>query len=107
MDPLVSLGDIDTGFFALNLSGMAVLGAVTGYAAKKVAKLVALLVGAQTAFLALLERQGLISVDWTRLSSAVEKTTSPESFDFVNTLVSTGTLGAGFAGGFALGFKRA
>ena len=106
MDPLVSLGDIDTGFFAVNLSGMALIGAITGYAAKKVVKLVALLVGAQVAFLAFLERQGIVAVDWTQLSNAVEKSTDPESFEFVNALISTGALGAGFAGGFAVGFKK-
>lgn len=102
-------GSLDGGNLALTGGAGAGVGGITGYAVKKVAKVIAILFGAQAAFLAYLQRQGIVSVDWTAFSQLAEKNTTT-AVDATNSLVSTaagtGALGAGFTGGFAFGFHR-
>lgn len=93
----------------LEVGSGGVLGFITGLLAKKVTKLVALLVGGLLVFAKWLEGQGVISVDWARVtgglidigSAAAE--TAPTLFQRI---VSTLGLTGGFVAGFALGFKR-
>ncbi|MDY6770375.1 MAG: FUN14 domain-containing protein [Candidatus Nanohaloarchaea archaeon] len=98
---------IDTGFFALNVSGAALVGAATGYASKRILQLITLLVGTQLIFLASLEYTGVITVDWQRVAGAVEFGASWLQSMGVRVLISTGLMGGGFAAGFAYGFYRA
>lgn len=93
----------------------ALVGALVGFAAKKMAKLAALVMGLQLALVKVLESRGLIAVDWTELQDAVDAGTdavvgtgaggagTPE---WVATLLSTLSVSAGFTGGFLLGFRR-
>jgi uncharacterized membrane protein (Fun14 family) len=84
----------------------AVIGGVTGFAAKKVAKLIAVIVGLELALFKFLEPRGVLSVDWSKLSAGFLKTSqaaqanSPPSW--VSIVVSTLSI----SGGFMLGFKK-
>lgn len=101
---------------AINPSGLgleigsgAVLGYISGLLAKKMTKIVAILVGGLLLFAKWLEGQGVISVDWTAVSGGLVDVGSaaagaaPTLFERV---VSTLGLGGGFSVGFFLGFKR-
>lgn len=93
----------------LELGSGAVLGFLTGLLAKKVTKLIALLVGGFMLFLKWLEGQGAIDVDWSAVTAGLVSVgseaaeTAPSLFD---RLVTTLGLGASFTGGFFLGFKK-
>lgn len=93
----------------LEVGGSALVGALIGFAAKKVAKIIAVLVGAELVLFKFLESRGIISVDWDRLTAGLVGAgeQAAEAPSYVVSLVSTLGVGAGFAGGFLLGFKRA
>lgn len=98
------------GSLAGTAGGSAIVGATMGYASKKIAKVIAALVGSQFALLGYLETQGFISVNWDELNAAVDGlvTSGSSSMDSImNAAFATGSIGAGFTGGFALGFKKA
>ncbi len=93
---------------ALGFGGVA--GAIVGYTAKKVTKLLALLLGLVFILIQVLVYQGFITVDW----GAVQKTAEGVWVDPAGTTLAdrawailTGNLpfGGGFIAGFALGFK--
>lgn len=98
------------GSLAGTAGGSAIVGGTMGYASKKIAKVMAAVVGAQFAFLGYLETQGFISVNWAELNAAMNGlvSTGTGSMDAImNAAFATGSIGAGFTGGFALGFKKA
>lgn len=88
----------------------AVIGGIIGFAVKKVAKLVAVLIGLELILFKFLESRGILDVDWDRLGAAfldagqVARSNSPPSW--LMSLLSTLSIGIGFVGGFLLGFKR-
>lgn len=88
----------------------ALVGAVMGFAAKKVAKLVAVVVGLQLAVFKFLESRGVLTVDWNRVTGGlvdagnVAASGSPPSWAM--SLLSTLSVGSGFTGGFLVGFKQ-
>lgn len=87
----------------------AVVGGVIGFAAKKIVKLVAVLVGVQLGFLAYLENQGIVSVNWGQLENAAAfSATAGESGmpPFVADILSAAPLSGGFAAGALVGFKK-
>jgi uncharacterized membrane protein (Fun14 family) len=85
-------------------------GAVIGFAAKKIAKLIAVIIGLELALFKFLESRGILSVDWEKLSAGLLKTGqaagngTPPSW--VSTLLSTLSVSAGFVGGFMIGFRK-
>ncbi|MFB6077093.1 MAG: FUN14 domain-containing protein [Candidatus Nanohaloarchaea archaeon] len=93
----------------LQVGGGAGIGFVTGLLSKKVTKIIALLVAGLLAFGKWLEAKGVITVDWAAVTGGLVSAGSsaakaaPSVFDRV---VTTLGLGAGFTGGFLLGFKR-
>lgn len=93
----------------LEVGSGAVLGFFSGLLAKKVTKLAAIAVGGFLLFLKWLEGQGVLSVDWAAMTAGLvdvgssAASAAPTLFDRV---VTTLGLGAGFTGGFLLGFKR-
>lgn len=94
----------------INVGAAGGLGVIVGYAAKKVMKLMAILVGAQLAFLAYLERTNIIAVDWAALTGRVNtaaQTGQSVGMNLFDTLAGISVLGGSFAAGAALGFKRA
>lgn len=95
---------IDGGSVPFTIGGSAVLGGVVGFAAKKVIKVVLVLVGVGVGGLAVLESEGLISVQWTGVQSHVDSLLDVGS---VESVLSTGLAGGGFVAGAILGFKTA
>jgi uncharacterized membrane protein (Fun14 family) len=96
----------DSGFLASTIGGASLLGVVMGFAAKKLIKIVAVIVGLELGLLALLERQGVISVQWAEFSSWMQAPDAEIPPAFSDIALSTGLVGGGFAGGFALGYKK-
>ena len=102
--------EIDPQQLGLEFGSGAVVGGIIGFAAKKVAKLIAILVGLELALFKFLESRGILTVDWDRLSAGVLKTGevaqngAPPSW--VTTILSTLSVGAGFTGGFMVGFRK-
>jgi len=87
-----------------------VIGAVIGYAFKKVAKVVAVIIGLELALFRFLESRGIMTVDWERLSAGLIRSSRDAAAgappDWVMTVLSTLSISAGFAGGFLLGYKK-
>lgn len=101
---------IDPTGLALEVGGSAIIGAVIGFAAKKVAKIIAIIVGIQLVLFKFLETRGILQVNWEKLGGAFEGLASDapgQAQSLVDTFISTAGIGAGFAAGFFLGFKRA
>ena len=88
----------------------AVIGGIIGFAAKKVAKVVAVLVGVELALFKFLESRGILTVDWAALSAGILRTgegaASSGPPGWASTILSTLSVSAGFTGGFLLGFRR-
>ncbi|AHG03865.1 hypothetical protein HALDL1_09825 [Halobacterium sp. DL1] len=102
--------DVDLTTLGIEFGGGAGIGAIIGFAAKKIAKLIAVIVGLQLALFKFLESRGILEVDWNRLTAGMVKATevgaggAPPSW--MNTILSTLSVSAGFTGGFLLGFRR-
>jgi uncharacterized membrane protein (Fun14 family) len=98
----------------LELGTGAVIGGLIGFAAKKVAKIIAVLVGVQLALFKFLESQDILIVDWERLSAglvnasraASDAATANQPPSLIASLLSVIPVSAGFTGGFLVGFKR-
>jgi uncharacterized membrane protein (Fun14 family) len=101
---------IDPTSLGLQMGGSALMGAVIGFAAKKIAKIIAIIVGLELVLFKFLESRGILQINWDRLGGAFESFASDapgQAQSLINTFVSTAGIGVGFAGGFLLGFKRA
>ena len=102
--------DINAQQLGLELGTGAVIGGVIGFAAKKVAKLLAVIIGLELALFKFLESRQILSVDWERLTAGVvqagEAAASNTPPSWIMTILSTLSVGAGFTGGFLLGFKK-
>jgi|TARA_Y100001970_G_C14259223_1_gene878252 uncharacterized membrane protein (Fun14 family) len=87
----------------------AVIGAIIGFTAKKMAKLIAVIIGIEIVLFRLLESRGVIQVDWDKIGNSflgigdVAVASAPPSW--LVSIISTLSIGAGFMGGFLLGFK--
>ncbi|MFC7175835.1 FUN14 domain-containing protein [Halosegnis marinus] len=102
--------DINFQQLGLELGSGAVIGGVIGFAAKKVAKLIAILVGLELALFKFLESREIITVDWERLTAGFVQASQDAAAgappSWVQTILSTLSVSAGFTGGFLLGFRR-
>jgi uncharacterized membrane protein (Fun14 family) len=99
--------EFDPTQLGVQAGGGAVVGGVIGFAAKKIVKIVAVLVGLEFAILAYLENQGIISVKWSELQSAAAFTTGDGQMPpVVANALSAAPLSGGFAAGAAVGFKK-
>jgi uncharacterized membrane protein (Fun14 family) len=101
---------IDLPGLGLQMGGSALMGAVIGFAAKKVAKVIAIIIGLELVLFKFLESRGVLSVNWDALTNASQTAADQgvqATQSLVETFVSTAGIGASFAGGFVLGFKRA
>jgi uncharacterized membrane protein (Fun14 family) len=94
----------------IEFGGGALIGALIGFTAKKVAKLIALIIGLQLALFKFLESREILTVDWEALTAGIVETGgavgdgAPPSW--IETILSTLSVGAGFTGGFYLGFRK-
>jgi len=102
--------DINFQQLGLEFGSGAVVGGIIGFAAKKVAKLIAIIIGLELALFKFLESRGILTVDWERLTAGLVEasqdaaTGAPPSW--IQTILSTLSVSAGFTGGFLLGFRR-
>lgn len=104
------LENIDMTALGTQMGGSAILGAVIGFAAKKIAKILALLVGLELVVFKFLESRGVLAVNWDRLGNAsadISQQGAEVGQTFLETFVSTAGIGASFTAGFFLGFKKA
>ncbi|SEA10437.1 Uncharacterized membrane protein, Fun14 family [Haloplanus vescus] len=100
---------IDPQQLGLEFGGGAAIGGIIGFAAKKLAKIIAIIVGLELALFKFLESREILSVDWSALSAGMLKTGSNAASGppgWVSTILSTLSVSAGFTGGFLLGFRR-
>jgi len=101
---------VDPQQLGLEFGSSAVIGGIIGFAAKKVAKVIAVLVGIQLAVFKFLESRGIISVKWDELTAgtmeASKAATAATPPSWIQSVLSTVSVSAGFSGGFLLGFKR-
>ena len=65
---------IDPQQLGIEFGSGAVIGGIIGFAAKKVAKIIAIIVGLELALFKFLESRGILTVDWAALSAGVLKT---------------------------------
>ena len=101
---------LDIQGLGMQMGGSALIGAVIGFAAKKVAKIIAIIVGLELVLFKFLESRGVLTVNWDALTNASQAAADQgikATQTLVETFIATAGLGASFAGGFALGFKRA
>ncbi|QCS42946.1 FUN14 domain-containing protein [Natrinema versiforme] len=102
--------DLDPTTLGLEFGGGAVVGGLIGFAAKKIAKLLAIIVGVQLMAFRYLESQGIVIVDWNRLSAGILKTQEraqgAADIHWLQSMISTLSIGAGFTSGFLIGFHR-
>jgi uncharacterized membrane protein (Fun14 family) len=115
MDPATLLQiPLDPKQLGFEAGSGAVIGGVIGFAAKKVAKVIAVLVGLELALFKFLESREILSVDWGALSAGIlgsgqaateAATGAPPSW--METIISTLSISAGFTAGFFLGWNRA
>ncbi|MGQ4557022.1 FUN14 domain-containing protein [Halobellus sp. GM3] len=101
---------LDPTQLGLEFGSGAVIGGIIGFAAKKVAKIIAVIVGLELALFKFLESRGILTVDWERLTAGIVQTTQGAANgtppDWVSTILSTLSISAGFTGGFLVGFKK-
>lgn len=106
----IGLASMDVQRFGLEVGSSAVVGSLVGYATKKLAKLLVVFVGLELGLLQLLDMHGLIDIRWQRfeeLLDTLRAVTEPDAPPpDIATMISPLSMGGGFAGGFALGFKR-
>jgi len=107
--------DIGLQQIGLELGSGAVIGGLIGFTAKKVAKIIAFLIGLQLALFKFLESQSILVVDWERLSAglvnasttASDAATANQPPSVITSFLSVLPVSAGFTGGFVVGFKKA
>ncbi|MFB6173281.1 MAG: FUN14 domain-containing protein [Halobacteriales archaeon] len=102
--------DINLQQLGLEFGTGAVVGGIIGFAVKKVAKIIAVIVGLELALFKFLESRGILQVDWSALGAtfleAGEVARGGQPPSWLMSILSTLSVGAGFTGGFLLGFKR-
>lgn len=102
---------LDPNQLGLELGTGAVVGGIVGFAARKLAKLVAVVVGLELALFKYLESRAIIAVDWDRLGggfvTASRDAAGGTPPSWLQSTVSTVPVSAGFAGGFLVGFRMA
>ncbi|MDY6779429.1 MAG: FUN14 domain-containing protein [Halobacteria archaeon] len=96
----------------LEFGGGGVLGLLTGFAAKKVAKIIAFIIGAEIALLKFLETKGVLDVNWGALAGAAGNVTQAGveagtgTSGYLMSILSAIPVGGGFALGAFVGFKK-
>ncbi|MFB6086567.1 MAG: FUN14 domain-containing protein [Halodesulfurarchaeum sp.] len=102
--------ELDPTQLGLEFGGGAIIGGIIGFAFKKIAKVIAILVGLELALFKFLESRGILTVKWDRLTGGIVDVTRSAAMEtpppWVNTILSTLSVGAGFTGGFLVGFKK-
>jgi uncharacterized membrane protein (Fun14 family) len=92
----------------LEVGGGALIGGVIGFAAKKVAKIIAIIVGLELALFKFLETKGILVVNWEAIGGAAADAggQAAEAPGWIVSLLAALPVTAGFTGGFLVGFKK-
>jgi uncharacterized membrane protein (Fun14 family) len=101
--------EIDPTSLGVEFGSGAAIGGIIGFAAKKIAKLIAVLVGLELALFKFLESRGILTVDWEQLTAGMVKVSEAANGQppsWMDTILSTLSVSAGFTGGFLLGFRK-
>lgn len=102
--------DINPASLGFEFGSGAVIGGLVGFAAKKIAKVIAVLIGIELALFKFLESRQIIDVDWNKLTAGLvnvaEDATAQTPPSWVSTILSTLSISAGFTGGFYVGFRK-
>jgi uncharacterized membrane protein (Fun14 family) len=110
MDPIALQISLDPQQLGIEFASGGLIGGIIGFAAKKVAKIVAVIVGIELALFKFLESRGILTVDWEKLTNgamqASQDAASGTPPSWVQSILSTLSIGAGFTGGFLLGFRK-
>ena len=111
MDPAVLQLELDFQQLGVEAGSGGLIGALVGFAAKKVAKIIAVLIGIELALFKFLESREIITVDWEKLTSGLmgagQDAASGAPPSWVETILSTISVSAGFTAGFYVGWRRA
>jgi Uncharacterized conserved protein len=109
VDPtLLQVAGLDPQQIGLEVGGGAVIGGIIGFAAKKVAKIIAIIVGLELALFKFLETKGVLRVDWGAITGAASDGAgqAAEAPGLIISLLAALPVTAGFSGGFMVGFKK-
>ncbi len=101
--------DIDPATLALEFLGGAVVGGCIGFATKRVARILAIIVGVQLMGVRYLQSQGIVIIDWNRLTAGLfgtDEMTAGIDTHWLESLLSTLPIGVGFVSGFLIGYHR-
>ncbi|MEF8799948.1 MAG: FUN14 domain-containing protein [Halolamina sp.] len=112
MDPAQLLQlNIDFQQLGIEAGTGGIIGGLIGFAAKKVAKIIAVIVGIELALFKFLESRGILTVDWDQLTAGIVGASQDAAAgappSWVQTILSTLSISAGFSAGFFLGWKKA
>ncbi|OVE86161.1 FUN14 domain-containing protein [Natronolimnobius baerhuensis] len=103
--------DVDPTTLTLEFLGGAILGALVGFGTKRVAKLLAVIIGVQLMVVRYLESQEILIIDYERLTAGLigsqEQVASAEAnVHWLESILSTIPVGLGFVSGFLVGYHR-
>jgi uncharacterized membrane protein (Fun14 family) len=102
--------EIDLTQLGIEAGSGGIIGGIIGFAAKKIAKVLAVIVGLELALFKFLESRGILTVDWEKLTAGFVESTQEAAAgtppSWVQTVLSTLSISGGFAAGFFLGFKK-
>lgn len=109
MDPFAI--QLDPKQLGLEFGTGGVIGLLIGFAAKKIAKIIAIIVGLELALFKFLETKGILVVNWDKIGAnfLMAGDTATETSlmtEWIQPILSTLSVGAGFTGGFMLGFRK-
>lgn len=100
--------ELPVGRFGAEFGIGAVIGGIVGYATGKVAKLLALVIGAQLALLRFLEARGIVVVHYDRLTAGLfDVQAAATDPGWMIPILSTLSIGLGFVAGFLFGYRSA
>ena len=103
----ISSGDVLTALL-FQAGGGVILGFATGYALKKLVKVVLLVLGVFTVGLLILAYYGIIAVNWDKLALLVERAISgaqATAYSMQSFIIASIPFAGAFTAGFILGFK--
>ncbi|AQL44196.1 hypothetical protein BV210_16415 [Halorientalis sp. IM1011] len=109
VDPtLLQVAGLDPQQIGIEVGGGAVIGGIIGFAAKKIAKIIAVIVGLELALFKFLETKGILAVNWEAITGAANDGAdqAAEAPGWIMSLLSALPVTAGFSGGFLVGFKK-
>ncbi|MBX0293750.1 FUN14 domain-containing protein [Haloarcula nitratireducens] len=97
----------------LELGTGGLIGGIIGFAAKKIAKIIAVIVGLELALFKFLETRGILEVNWQAIGGAAQNATQGATSaaggqppSWMMSIISALPVSAGFTGGFLVGFKQ-